>query len=318
MLIDFLQHQFCGALGCAHYTSGIYSFICGNQYEDFGVVFVPYCDWDLGVKANSVLLCDPHSWLDLPVMPILAGESLVDSHFKQTYVTEQYKTYIDNLNILYVAFTRPRYGLFAYGTDSGIGSLLKDRCSLLEEGVWGYECGRLPQAPAVEKTSAEGGYATYPVELRDLRLRLHNRNGESAREWGSKLHAVLEFVNRPDDLPAVLDKQVREGKLTKQERDKANVELQQMLALPEVRAWFDGSMEAKAEVPILDKSGTWRPDRVLIAGGKALVVDYKFGEPKPSYTGQVRRYMSLLSAMGYADVRGAIYYHLERRVEPVS
>ena len=42
--------------------------------------------------------------------------------------------------------------------------------------------------------------------------------------------------------------------------------------------------------------------------GGAIVVDFKFGAPDPKYRRQVRRYMQLFSAMGYAPVRVYLWY----------
>ena len=297
---------------------------------DYGVVFVPYCDWETCIdqKKASEILVKPGRNISLPVIPVEAKSVLSETDFRDSYLEEEYRTIIDNLNLMYVAFTRPKCGLYVYGPDesdksdklNSVNSLLK-KCftaNASESGQWVYQQGRLPKAPEHKQVSGLVKELSYPVEVRDMELRLHDRDEESARSWGTKLHAVLEKVGLANDLDAALDEHVRAGNLTDKERQTAKEELTQMLALPDVKPWFDGSMQVKAEAPILTRQGTWRPDRVLLSGNSALVVDYKFGEPKNSYGEQVRRYMRLLSEMGYTDVRGAIYYHLQKRVERVS
>ena len=55
--------------------------------------------------------------------------------------------------------------------------------------------------------------------------------------------------------------------------------------------------------------GTRRPDRVMIKGNKAVVVDYKFGSEKSKlHHKQVANYMNLLHQMGYTSIEGYIWY----------
>ena len=56
-------------------------------------------------------------------------------------------------------------------------------------------------------------------------------------------------------------------------------------------------------------AGTRRPDRVMIRGDKAVVVDYKFGEEKlSSHRKQIKNYIKLLHEMGYNSVEGYAWY----------
>ena len=45
-----------------------------------------------------------------------------------------------------------------------------------------------------------------------------------------------------------------------------------------------------------------RPD------GEVVIIDYKFGEPKPSYAAQVARYADIFRRMGHARVSTALWY----------
>ena len=61
-----------------------------------------------------------------------------------------------------------------------------------------------------------------------------------------------------------------------------------------------------------------RPDRVMMRGDEAIVVDYKFGLPRPDYHEQVRHYCQLLQQMGKQNVKGYLWYVASGIVEPVS
>ena len=51
-----------------------------------------------------------------------------------------------------------------------------------------------------------------------------------------------------------------------------------------------------------------RPDRVMTDGNEWIVVDFKFGAPKPEYHDQVREYMQLLASMGHQNIKGYLWY----------
>ena len=77
--------------------------------------------------------------------------------------------------------------------------------------------------------------------------------------------------------------------------------------------WFDGSHTIYAETSILSTSETYRPDRVMVLDGKAIVVDYKFGEKhSPEHEQQVLRYQRLLHQMGYQQTEAYLWYFNEK------
>ncbi len=79
---------------------------------DFPVVILPLCDWALeGNKhKTNVLWCETNvpPFSELPLLPISYNQYLRQSIFTQNYFDEQMHLYIDNLNLAYVAFTRPK------------------------------------------------------------------------------------------------------------------------------------------------------------------------------------------------------------------
>jgi len=61
-----------------------------------------------------------------------------------------------------------------------------------------------------------------------------------------------------------------------------------------------------------------RPDRVMTDGKKMIVVDFKFGKPRPEYQNQVRGYMNLLRTMGYPNVKGYLWFVYSNVIEEVK
>jgi CRISPR/Cas system-associated exonuclease Cas4 (RecB family) len=78
-----------------------------------------------------------------------------------------------------------------------------------------------------------------------------------------------------------------------------------------VEEWFTGEWDdIKVEAEIITRDDARRPDRVMIKGDRAVVVDYKFGSNiSGSHTRQVTRYMELLANMKrYNDIEGYVWY----------
>ena len=95
------------------------------------------------------------------------------------------------------------------------------------------------------------------------------------------------------------------------------------LGNPKVKDWYSGEWELYNECSIIytDDEGimqTRRPDRVMMKDGQVIVVDFKFGKPKDGYRQQVSEYMDLLSAMGYEQIKGYLWYVFANELEEVK
>ena len=53
-------------------------------------------------------------------------------------------------------------------------------------------------------------------------------------------------------------------------------------------------------------------------GNEVIVVDFKFGTPLSEHHDQVRRYMSLLSEMGYTNIKGYLWYVYSNLINEVK
>lgn len=84
---------------------------------EFNVVIMPFCSWNLDhTPQNSPIL-----WLNtnaqspfnyFSVLPIRYGSDLKGTYYTKDYHLEEMQIYLDNLNLLYVAFTRARSKLY--------------------------------------------------------------------------------------------------------------------------------------------------------------------------------------------------------------
>jgi len=74
-----------------------------------------------------------------------------------------------------------------------------------------------------------------------------------------------------------------------------------MLSLPEAKNWFGENVQILNEKAILTPKGeTYRPDRIVISGNNALIIDFKTGAHEPAHQKQIEQYGNLLQTIGYA------------------
>ena len=124
-------------------------------------------------------------------------------------------------------------------------------------------------------------------------------------------------------MTAAIERLLFEGVIESAEKAQEIYEIaEKALNLDEVKDWYSGEWTLYNECSIIynDEQGkmqTRRPDRVMMKGKDVVVVDFKFGKKKPEYSTQVREYMSLLSEMGYTDIKGYIWYVYSGELENV-
>ncbi len=82
-----------------------------------------------------------------------------------------------------------------------------------------------------------------------------------------------------------------------------------MLNKPEIKPLFAEGLTIKTEADILLTDGTWlRPDRVIINGKQATVIDFKTGKQKTEHQEQLAQYAEKLKEMGFENVNEQLIY----------
>jgi len=141
----------------------------------------------------------------------------------------------------------------------------------------------------------------------------------AARELGDIAHQVLGKVIGLDDLRSAIDRAKDEGILGNVDPEALFDGLHALLSRSDVAPWFSAGSEVRTEAAIIDDDGrTLRPDRVMLDGAQARVLDYKTGAPSDTHHDQVRGYMHLLGRLGYSQVKGALLYLGSGELIPVT
>lgn len=78
---------------------------------------------------------------------------------------------------------------------------------------------------------------------------------------------------------------------------------------PKLKDLFLENLHILNEQEILTTDGqSLRPDRIIIDGNQATIIDYKTGNPSPKHKEQIANYADILKAMGFKIKQSIIVY----------
>ena len=312
----------------------------------FKYVIIPFCSWNLDHEKwqapNLWVRSDQGPFANAGYLPVRYGKNLEETFFADDYAEERTRVYLDNLNLLYVAFTRAESGLVVYapspdtrGAKGTIAGLLYQsiqvndqlRAHMDEQGC-SYRVGNMNPVKSVtsdDQTSTQlAEYLSYGWRNK-LVIRQSGSTWFGDQElqqekatYGIHMHAVLSRMHYSDEMETMLEQIVRDGFISEEEKDPLQVQLTGLLVNPKIADWFSREWEVRTEVPILLPGGQEsRIDRLLTRDKKAVVVDFKTGGRKKTDEKQVLDYMEILRKMNFMEVEGYLLYLAENAVAEV-
>ena len=311
----------------------------------FKVVILPFLTWQLSHDKNPTIWIKPESapFNKLGLVPVKYKKSLTYSYFAEAYMEERFSSVVDNLNLVYVAFTRAVDCLIGFCPEKAgnnsltVGSVLKDAMEYDSDLQNDKPCISLPQF--FNSTKSFFSYGEIPERIKEvkrglftevsipgyevnismdrLKLKFHGENflvnmpeeQVVKLNYGRIMHEVFSFISTPDDVHNAVMKLVLEGKIPDNQSNEIVKKIVDLFSNPVVKEWFEAGSVIIRERDILLSSGTTkRPDRVILKDDKAIIVDFKFGLEKPGYMNQVRNYRKLMNEMGYIKVEAYLWY----------
>lgn len=287
---------------------------------EFPVVIVPDASMrSSGRNTEHIWVAPGTATPSLDAALIAYNKKLLDAGVPELIVEHELR-HLDDLNLLYVAFTRPVERLHAFVRRSANDPVGKGLLGWigLQGAPDGYRSGE--HAPLQSRNSRTSSGSTLPprrpLSAAAVQVRTRNDQARSAAvERGRKLHAVLAHVAHTEQLPQALDRCVRQGEIDEADRTHLQTELTTMLASEKLAPWYGTHTNARNEATIVDTEGkAWRPDRVVFDHQAVRVLDLKTGEPRDEHRQQVQHYLHLLRQMGHDNVSGAIYYVLNDEI----
>ena len=256
---------------------------------EFKHVIIPFCDWRL--EMPDVLWCKPTEapFDALPLAPIDFGATqMKETIYEHDYLDEHLQNTVDNLNLLYVAFTRAADSLFVIGQrgaksnrslliEAVLSKIKLEGCSLSGEedkdSELAFEYGALKAQTSDLSHQSSANVFLQPVtpvqiQLETFENKTEFRQSNKSREFvegddeqqelsyikiGSVLHEVFSTIRTTADIEQALRQLQHDGVLYDDEVTSAKLTnmLNKRLNNERVKDWFSGNWQLFNECSIL-------------------------------------------------------------------
>ncbi len=257
---------------------------------EFHTVLMPFCDWtfdtDRAGKAQDLLWCTPteEPYAQLQLVPVTPSTMTTKSIFATSYAREHLYKRLDELNALYVGFTRARCNLYAWAVGDGdtlskpsrtVGDLLAriypeghvrgipvsfvkaekvddDNRLMPQRTPVDVEMCSYPLTASFRQSNQSQQFVAQPDDEPDEFFVSVKSQERLYLEVGRLLHSVLQQIETSDDFPRVLDALEHEGVISRSQADGSYVSVRRS----DLEGWLhQGLKQPKVSTWF---SGEWR------------------------------------------------------------
>ncbi|BAO54608.1 UvrD-helicase domain-containing protein [Nonlabens marinus] len=304
---------------------------------EFPVVIVPYCDviLDDARDVTGWLPVDPqnyegfdHLYLSLKKECLLYPEPA-----PQLYLEQNSKAEMDQINTLYVAFTRAKEQLYISCLENkkpknNYSKLLME---FVEESKWtlveknGYKTTHTGIAIRESQTalnhSSELMESYFVSDLKE-RSSFATRKGMlwasgamEAMDTGTQLHHYLSMIHTESDMDIVKESLTLDRSINATQAAEILLQIESIIKHPQLNHLYRNGVNAINEMGILKTDGSKAiPDRLIQEGKFMTIIDYKTGSANLNHKDQVDGYASLLISMGYHIKERILVYTDELKI----
>ena len=287
----------------------------------FPVVILPNASWSMKAKSDSAIWIhsDEEPFVRLKAFPVEMNSKLQNSLFEEDYKKEMELTYIDNINLLYVAFTRAEEQLYILTK-----ALKEDKSDELPHTVNRLLLSTLKQIKLPHSNFENNEFSYGKIEhkiktadetipliylqtqrYKDFKNELHLKTEEKynkEQEEGNLLHEILEKINQ----------KMKPDKAIAQTIDDADgyykKEVKRILDFFESQQWLDENWQVLSERDVYYKGDLLKPDNVLISEQECIIIDYKTGAKKAEHRKQLIKYKEAYSSFITQNVKAYLLY----------
>lgn len=268
---------------------------------EFKAVILPYCTWNFyNGNKKRIIWCKPSKspFNRLDLVPVNFSKDMKKTIFTGDYYTEKLKIYIDNLNLLYVAFTRARNALYCLtgavkNKDKGItgvpGVLYKicsgetgdntpennrnEKLSFKsfynkEEDIFEYGTLSPPKSDVKGDEPTATRIDEYPALDSRKKLVIAYQSceffGDDADiitkplSYGKVMHDIFSNIISVDDVDNAIEKVFIEGKIKQREKESIHKEITRIFEDPRILSWFSNNRKVITEKDIILPDGSVR------------------------------------------------------------
>ena len=313
----------------------------GLEYE---VVIYPEAITDLDEKQKNTaaeiwvrpeeLGFEPIPNLEKVLFKMVKSAEAMGEKSMQFIGKERESHRLDNLNLLYVAFTRAKQRLYvmarqgkgdeenvvkAFVEDAEI-NINKVSVKTEGEGFVSYRYGdadfcNLESVQDVEKEIDDGvdsvsgdWFSKIEVDSAPSMYWASPDDPMQPREWGELVHQILSEVRTADDMDNALQPYLLNGILNQNMVNELKDRFVQMAHHPQIAAAFGEEAKVKNECEILCDHEILRPDRYAELSDCIYLLDYKTGKKDEAHRMQLKNYIYALQGMVKKEIRAFLVY----------
>ncbi len=242
---------------------------------------------------------------------------------------EQQFNRLDNLNLLYVAFTRPVQRLYVLAKQGKADkpNLLRDfldntpiNTNTSEmEGVSRYCFGdpnfgnpmeELTEHESVTMTDSVSGdwFQKINVDPNPSMFWMDGTDKMMPQEWGDLVHKILSKIQTIDDIDSALEPFLLDGTIDNEKANLLKSKFMQMAQHPIIGEAFSPKAKVKNECDILFNGEIIRPDRYAALPERIYLLDYKTGKHEEKHKTQLGNYVIALREMVTKEIRAFLVY----------
>ena len=262
----------------------------GLEYDH---IIIPFCDWKL--EKTNTIWCEPkcQPYNKLPLVPIdYSIKKMIGTIYEGDYHTEHLQNCVDNLNLLYVAFTRASKSLFiiAQRGNPTMRSYIIEEClkdiNLNDAVMQGdpknkqatlcFEYGKITTKDEREKNFSTNVFLSQTENItmeyhtfdNNAEFKQSNKSKEfiegdedkhdSYIKTGLLLHNLFSKIRTEADIDKSLKQMVMDGIITDKDIDIDSIRkmLHERLQTPTVAEWFSSKWKLFNECNIIFESDT--------------------------------------------------------------
>jgi ATP-dependent helicase/nuclease subunit A len=303
---------------------------------EYPIVIMPYANWKTEPNPKEELWLDLEEIgypelmdknLKLRAAPFKLHKKFANSPLYEKILIQKELHFIENLNMLYVAFTRPIHSLYIFSPFNhqnkvqGVGVFLKtylESKMLYSENCFKYVLQEgIPFKANIEEKKTKktfllknlGLWSESPSLNIKVDASILNLNGSEKVTMGKLTHAAFELIKNESDVNLTLNKIKNEGWVSKENYENLKEQILKVTQHKDLKFLFHENNIVLNEVEIFsNKIGIQRPDRVVIIDNKVYVIDYKSGEKSSKHKSQLLSYGNLFREMGYQEIHLLLIY----------
>lgn len=309
---------------------------------EFPVVIYPEAIVDLDEKLNASKVAE--EWLRPEDLGFESIPNLDKVLFKmdknaenmgelavQHIEKEKESNRLDNLNLLYVAFTRAVQRLYVIAKQGKADkpNLLREFCADKEDcGAPGnddalvYRFGNPDFRNPKEKfdevndepmtdSVASDWFGKITVDPNPTMVWQSKSDKLLPREFGELVHQILSKIRTASETETVLSPYLNDATIDEETAAWIRERFTQMAQHPQIAPAFGPSAKVKTECEILQQGKVLRLDRYAELPDAIYLIDYKTGKADDEHQKQVRNYANALKEMTDKEIRAFLVYLAE-------